>query len=106
MMGKQGVRSKSKVFIGLMSILGVALLAGCASASPGGNPSSTVKHLGSIVVATGPDASFANIVAAADKGFFAKYGIDATIKIYTSGGVATEAESTGEADITVSGQYS
>ena len=77
----------------------------CGSGGSGDEGSSGAPNIGSITVGVGPDASFASLVAAVNKGFFKKHGIDAKMKVFSSGGDASNATSTGEIDVTTAGQF-
>ena len=55
------------------------------------------KSLGSLVLGSGIDASYASIVVGVRKGFFKNHGIDAELKVFASGQEALDAVLTGQA---------
>ena len=93
--------------LALPAILVLALSVACSGgAGQNASSNSNGKHLGSIVVAVGVDASFGSLVAAVKQGYFQRNGVDATIKVFPGGPEAVQAVSTGQADVTTTGQYS
>ena len=86
----------------------VALLVGFACALLPPQPASAqapAKSLGSLVLGSGIDASYASIVVGVRKGFFKNHGIDAELKVFASGQEALDAVLTGQADFAGNGQY-
>src|SRR6185437_15048026 len=63
------------------------------------------KSLGSLVLGSGIDASYASLVVGVRKGFFKRQGIDADLKVFASGQEALDAVLTGQADFAGNGQY-
>lgn len=53
----------------------------------------------SVTLATGVDPSFAPLVAAMQKGFFAKHGVKASLRIFDDGSVALDSLLTGAGDV-------
>ena len=70
-----------------------------------GPGASAAPQLGSLVVGSGIDASYASVQVAVKKGFMERHGIAATLKVFPSGQEALEAVLTGQADFTGNGQY-
>jgi ABC-type nitrate/sulfonate/bicarbonate transport system substrate-binding protein len=86
----------------------VSMLAALACATLVAQPvmgQAPAKSLGSLVLGSGIDASYASIVAGVRKGFFKKHGIDAELKVFASGQEALDAVLTGQADFAGNGQY-
>jgi ABC-type nitrate/sulfonate/bicarbonate transport system substrate-binding protein len=83
-------------------LLGLAWTGASAQTS---TPSTPAKPLGSLVLGSGIDASYASVVVGVRKGFFKSQGIDAELKIFASGQEALDAVLTGQADFAGNGQY-
>lgn len=80
---------------------GLAATSANASSAAKAQPTATKWH---ITVGTGIDASYAQDLVAVQKGFFKKYGIDATLKTFASGNDALDALIAGDIDITGSSE--
>ncbi|HLJ60034.1 MAG TPA: ABC transporter substrate-binding protein [bacterium] len=89
----------SALIAGLICVLaiGAGSLGPVASAAP--------PALGSLVIGSGIDASYASIQVAVRNGFMERHGINATLKVFPSGQEALEAVLTGQSDFAGNGQY-
>jgi ABC-type nitrate/sulfonate/bicarbonate transport system substrate-binding protein len=81
----------------------VAGASGCGS-SPATSVPPGVKHLGSVVVGVGSDAGYSGLIIPVNQGFFAKYGVDASVRVFASGAEAQAAMLAGDVDITLSSE--
>jgi len=93
------------IAVALVAAAGLAL-AGCSSSAPeatGGEEA--VEHIGTISLGVVPDATTAPLVVAAEQGLFEKYGLTPELKIFSSGGAASQALAAGDIDLSASGQY-
>jgi ABC-type nitrate/sulfonate/bicarbonate transport system substrate-binding protein len=77
----------------------------CVGVRAGPSASASQPDLGSLVIGSGIDASYASIQVAVRQGFMQRHGIHATLKVFPSGQEALEAVLTGQADFTGNGQY-
>jgi ABC-type nitrate/sulfonate/bicarbonate transport system substrate-binding protein len=75
--------------------------AGLAAMSANAHAAGTKWH---ITVGTGIDASYAQDLVAVQKGFFKKYGIDATLKTFQSGNDALDGLIAGDVDVSGSSE--
>jgi NitT/TauT family transport system substrate-binding protein len=104
-MKKVHKRSTLSVALALVTAAGIAL-AGCSSSTP--DPAGTdgaAEHIGSISLGVVPDATTAPLVVAAEQGLFEKYGLTPELKIFSSGGAASQSLAAGDIDLSASGQY-
>lgn len=85
--------------VAVLMVIGLAVAPAAAIAQPAATP------LGSLVLGSGIDASYASIVVGVRKGIFKKHGIDADLKVFASGQEALDAVLTGQADFAGNGQY-
>ncbi len=87
----------------ISSLVGLVLAIVVGSGGPAAMATSPV--LGSLVIGTGIDASYASVQVAVRNGFMKRNGIDASLKVFPSGQEALEAVLTGQSDFAGNGQY-
>jgi NitT/TauT family transport system substrate-binding protein len=81
---------------------GEATAGGGEATAPAEGPAEPV---GSMVLGTGIDAAYGSIVAGVREGFFEKHGVDAELRVFSSGQESLEATLTGQSDFSGNGQY-
>jgi ABC-type nitrate/sulfonate/bicarbonate transport system substrate-binding protein len=79
------------------------LVAACGTSQTAAVPAG-VKYLGSITVGVGSDPGYSGLIVPVNQGFFAKYGIDASVRVFSSGAESQAAMLAGDVDITLSSE--
>ncbi|PWD49925.1 hypothetical protein C8046_03735 [Serinibacter arcticus] len=94
------MKSPARLSVLVPVLAGSLLLTACAgsSASDGGDPAP--ETVATINVGVAPDFFFSHLYFAVEGGFLEDQGIDATLTEFASGQEATEAVTTGQADLT------
>lgn len=103
-MKKLHKRSTRSIALALITAAGIAL-AGCSSTPDAANTDDAAPHIGDISIGVVPDATTAPLVVAAEQGIFEKYGLTPELKIFSSGGAASQSLAAGDIDVSASGQY-
>lgn len=85
--------------------LAVALFFGSALLASAAWGQTAAASVGSVIVGSSVDASSASLVVGVKKGFFKKYGVDATLKVFPSAQEALESVLTGQVDTTANGPF-
>lgn len=85
--------------------LAVALFVGSALLASAAWGQTAAASVGSVIVGSSVDASSASLVVGVKKGFFKKYGVDATLKVFPSAQEALESVLTGQVDTTANGPF-
>lgn len=76
-----------------------------ADGSEAASGEGAAEPVGSMVVGTGIDAAYGSILAGVREGFFEKHGVQAELRVFSSGQESLEATLTGESDFSGNGQY-